>query len=61
MTFRLFAKSPTEMRREAEERLNPKPKRKPLPNPGPAERAKRPQLDAADWSSYVRTGAVEPR
>jgi hypothetical protein len=52
----LFAKSPTQMRREAEENL--KPTRKPAPAPGPVDPSKRPQLDAADWSTYVRTGAV---
>ncbi len=58
MTFKLFAKSPMQMRREAEERRNGKPEPKPLPKPGPAEQAKRPQLDAADWSAYVGTGAL---
>ena len=51
----LFAKSPTQMRREAEEKR--KPKRLPV-KLGPVDAAKRPQLDVADWSAYVRTGAV---
>lgn len=56
----LFAKSPSQMRREAEEKDPRKRKSlpKPLPKPGPAERAKRPRLDPADWSAHVRTGTV---
>ena len=46
------------MRREAEGRRNGKLKPKPLPKLGPAEQAKRPQLDVAEWSAFVRTGAL---
>ena len=59
--MRLFAKSPMQMRREAEERR--KPKR--APAPGPVDPAKRPSLAsespreidaAAEWLAYLRTG-----
>jgi hypothetical protein len=48
-------KTPMQMRREAERRGKPQPK---LRKPGQIDPAKRPQLDAGDWSAYVRTGAV---
>ena len=54
----VFAKSPMQMRREAEARG--KPKRR-VPKPGPVDPAKRPVLDGANWSAYLRTGSIETR
>ena len=60
-----FAKSPMQMRREAEERRNPAPK---APPPGPVDAADRPQLasetgealDAAtDWLAHLAAGRIE--
>jgi hypothetical protein len=53
---RLFAKSPMEMRREAEALR--KPKRR-LQKPGPVDPAKRPLLDGASFDAYLRTGGFE--
>ena len=54
-------KTPMQMRREAEALEKPKRKPKPLPKPAPIDPAKRPVLDGANWSAYLRTGAVESR
>ena len=54
--MKLFAKSPMEMRHEAEARG--KPKRRP-PKPGPVDPASRPLLDGASFAAYLRTGQVE--
>ena len=59
--MRLFAKSPTEMRRETEARGKPKPRlRKPVPvDPAKALLSyaeRRPMLDGASFSEYLRTG-----
>jgi len=48
----LFAKSPTQMRREAEGRR--KPRRRPL-KLGPIDPSKRPLLDGENWAAYLRT------
>jgi|KBSMisStaDraftv2_1062788.scaffolds.fasta_scaffold254038_2 hypothetical protein len=48
-------KTPTQMRREAEQRG--KPKRR-LPKPGPVDPARRPVLDGANWAAFLRTGSV---
>jgi hypothetical protein len=65
--MRIFAKSPTEMRREAEQRGKPKPQ--PLPS-GPVDPAKRP-LQAAetpreteatmDWLDHIQAGRIDIR
>jgi hypothetical protein len=58
----LFAKSPTQMRREAEARLDPKPARKPRPpKPRKIDPEARRLLDRANWAAYLRTGRAEPR
>ena len=49
-------KTPTQMRREAEQRG--KPKRR-LPKPGPVDPARRPVLDGANWAAFLRTGSVK--
>jgi hypothetical protein len=62
---KLFAKSPTEMRREAE--ALGKPKRR-LPKQGAVDPAKallsyaegRPLLDGANFAAYLRTGRFTP-
>ena len=62
----VFAKSPMQMRREAEERG--KPKRRPA-KPRPVDPAKarlssaegRPVLDGANWAAYIRTGEIGDR
>jgi hypothetical protein len=55
----MFWKSPMQMRREAEERGEPKPRH---PKPRPVDPAKRPLLDPANWSAFLRTGnIVEPQ
>ena len=57
----VFAKSPTQMRREAEAREKPRRKPKPLPKPAPVDPARRPMLDGANWATYLRTGSIETR
>jgi hypothetical protein len=61
---KLFAKSPTEMRREAEALR--KPGRR-VPKPSPIDPAKalsyaeaRPLLDGATFAAYLRTGRFTP-
>jgi hypothetical protein len=51
-----IAKTPAQMRREAEERGKP---RRRLPKPGPVDPAKRPRLE--DFAAFVRTGSIEAR
>jgi len=58
MTYRLFAKSPMQMRREAEERGKPKRRER---KPAPIDPARRPVLDGANWAAYLRTGVIDPR
>ena len=57
----VFAKSPTQMRREAEAREKPRRKPKPLPKPAPVDPARRPMLDGANWAACLRTGSIETR
>ena len=63
--MRVFAKSPMQMRREAEERRNPTPK---SPPPGTVDPAQLPalasetgaELDAAiDWLAHIAAGRIE--
>ena len=56
MTYRLFAKSPMQMRREAEERGKPRRRER---KPRPLDPARRPVLDGANFAAYLRTGAIE--
>ena len=63
--MKLFAKSPTEMRREAEALRKP---RRRVPKPSPVDPAKalpsyaerRPLLDGANFAAYLRTGRFTP-
>ena len=56
----LFAKSPMQMRREAEERESPKSSRKPRPpKPAKVDPEKQPVLDRDNWLGYLRTGEIE--
>lgn len=58
--FQVFAKSPTQMRREAEERRQPKSSRKPRPvKPVEIDPEKRVPLDGANFAAWLRTGRVE--
>ena len=56
MTYRRFAKSPMQMRREAEEREKPRRRER---KPRPLDPATRPVLDGANFAAYLRTGAIE--
>ncbi len=48
-------KTPMQMRREADERRQP---RRRLPKPGPVDPAARPLLDGANFAAYLRSGCV---
>jgi len=56
--MKLFAKSPMQMRREAEERGKPRRRER---KPRPLDPATRPVLDGANFAAYLRTGTVEHR
>jgi len=56
MTYRRFAKSPMQMRREAEERGKPRRRER---RPGPVDPARRPVLDGANFAAYLRMGPIE--
>ena len=53
MAYRLFAKSPVQMRREAEPRGKPRRRER---RPGPLDPARRPMLDGANFAA-LRTRA----
>ena len=58
MTYRRFAKSPMQMRREAEERGKLRRRER---KPRPLDPATRPVLDGANFAAYLRARTVEDR
>ena len=56
--MKLFAKSPMQMRREAEERGKLRRRER---KPRPLDPATRPVLDGANFAAYLRAGTVEDR
>ena len=56
--MKLFAKSPMQMRREAEERGKPRRRER---KPRPLDPARRPVLDGANFAAYLRARTVEDR